>query len=305
MKIIYIGFILLSFQNIIVKLKEYWQSKNCLILEPFDLPVGAGTFHPATFFKAIGTNSWNAAYAQPCRRPTDGRYGNNPNRLQHYYQFQVIMKPSPKKIQDMYIDSLNALGINCLLNDIRFVEDNWASPTLGAWGMGWEIWINGMEISQFTYFQQVGGIECNPVSVEITYGIERLAMYLQEVDNVYDLVWGDILNKKIFYRDIFIENEIQMSRYNFEEANTNTLFQEFDLYILEVKKLLNKLLFLPAYEIVIKISHIFNLLDSRNAISVNERQKYILRIRKLSLDIAQLYYQKEQNNDFIDYKKKE
>jgi glycyl-tRNA synthetase alpha chain len=254
------------------------------------MEVGAGTFHPATFLRALGPESWNAAYVQPSRRPADGRYGENPNRLQHYYQFQVVMKPSPDNIQELYLESLRLLGFDPLVNDIRFVEDNWESPTLGAWGLGWEVWLNGMEVTQFTYFQQVGGLECYPVTGEITYGLERLAMYLQGVNSVYDLVWAKGPQGIVTYGDVFHQNEVEMSRYNFEEANVEKLFELFDYYESESNKLIEKSLPLPAYEMVMKASHSFNLLDARKAISVTERQRFILRVRGLARAVAQAYF---------------
>jgi glycyl-tRNA synthetase alpha chain len=254
------------------------------------MEVGAGTFHPATFLRALGPESWNAAYVQPCRRPTDGRYGENPNRLQHYYQFQVAMKPSPENFQELYLESLTALGIDSTIADIRFVEDNWESPTLGAWGLGWEVWLNGMEVTQFTYFQQAGGLECYPVTGEITYGIERIAMYLQSVDSIYDLVWADGPAGKVSYGDVFHQNEVEMSRYNFEEADVEHLFSFFDQCEKEALRLVEKNLPLPAYEMVMKASHTFNLLDARHAISVTERQRFILRVRTLSRAVAQAYF---------------
>jgi glycyl-tRNA synthetase alpha chain len=259
-------------------------------MQPLDMEVGAGTFHPATFLRAIGPESWNAAYVQPCRRPTDGRYGENPNRLQHYYQFQVVMKPSPDNIQELYLGSLEALGVDLTEHDIRFVEDNWESPTLGAWGLGWEVWMNGMEVTQFTYFQQVGGLECYPVLGEITYGLERIAMYLQGVDSVYDLVWTESAEGVVTYGDVFLQNEVEMSTYNFEHATVDTLFQHFDDYEAESAKLIEASLPLPAYECVMKASHAFNLLDARHAISVTERQRYILRVRTLARACAEAYF---------------
>lgn len=259
-------------------------------MQPLDLEVGAGTFHPATFLRAIGPETWNTAYVQPCRRPTDGRYGENPNRLQHYYQFQVILKPSPKDIQALYLESLESLGIDMSVHDIRFVEDNWESPTLGAWGLGWEVWLNGMEVTQFTYFQQVGGLECHPVSGEITYGIERIAMYLQGVDSIYDIVWTDGPDGKVTYGDVFKQNEVEMSAFNFEHADTDLLFRYFDECEEMCNRLLEKQLALPAYEQVLKASHYFNLLDARNAISVTERQRFILRVRSLARAVAEGYF---------------
>jgi len=262
------------------------------------MEVGAGTFHPATFLRAIGPEPWRTAYVQPSRRPTDGRYGNNPNRLQHYYQFQVLLKPSPIDIQEIYIDSLKDLGIDPLTHDIRFVEDNWESPTLGAWGLGWEVWLNGMEISQFTYFQQVGGLDCNPVCGEITYGLERIAMYLQNIDNVFDLTWLNSDFGEVSYGDIYHQNEVQMSVYNFEEANVDILFDWFEDFDNQSKILIEKNLALPAYEMVLKASHVFNLLDARHAISVTERQAYILRIRSLARSVAQAYYDSRESLGF-------
>lgn len=282
-----------TFQGLILALQQYWARQGCVILQPLDMEVGAGTFHPATFLRAIGPETWNAAYVQPCRRPTDGRYGENPNRLQHYYQFQVVLKPNPDNIQDLYLESLRELGIDTNVHDIRFVEDNWESPTLGAWGLGWEIWLNGMEVTQFTYFQQVGGLECFPVTGEITYGLERIAMYLQGVDSIYDLVWTVNANgDKVTYGDVFHQNEVEMSTYNFEEADVDFLFQTFDVCERESTRLVEKGLPLPAYEMVMKASHAFNLLDARHAISVTERQRYILRVRTLARAVAQAYYDK-------------
>jgi len=254
------------------------------------MEVGAGTFHPATFLRAIGPESWRAAYVQPSRRPTDGRYGENPNRLQHYYQFQVLLKPSPDNIQELYLDSLQQLGIDTGIHDIRFVEDNWESPTLGAWGLGWEVWLNGMEVTQFTYFQQVGGLECYPVSGEITYGLERIAMYLQGVNNVYDLIWTEGPDGPIKYGDVFHQNEVEMSCFNFEHANVAELFKQFDFFERECSTLISANLPLPAYEYVLKASHTFNLLDARQAISVTERQRFILRVRTLARAVAQAYF---------------
>lgn len=259
-------------------------------MQPLDMEVGAGTFHPATFLRSIGPENWNAAYVQPSRRPTDGRYGENPNRLQHYYQFQVVMKPSPKDFQELYLGSLRALGVDTLIHDIRFVEDNWESPTLGAWGLGWEVWLNGMEVSQFTYFQQVGGLECYPVTGEITYGLERIAMYLQGVDSIYDLVWAHGPQGDVSYGDVFLQNEIEMSTYNFQHADIDFMFVAFDQYEKDCLNLINNNLPLPAYEMVMKASHTFNLLDARKAISVTERQRYILRVRTLARGVAQGYF---------------
>lgn len=279
-----------TFQELILKLQVFWAKKGCVLMQPADLPMGAGTFHPATFLRAIGPEPWSAAYVQACRRPTDGRYGDNPNRLQHYYQFQVAMKPSPDDIQDLYLESLIALGIDPKIHDIRFVEDNWESPTLGAWGLGWEVWMNGMEITQFTYFQQAGGLECKPVLGEITYGLERLAMYLQGVDSVYDLVWAHTPNGVVTYGQVFHQNEVEQSKYNFELADTDIFFRMFDEAEQETKRLIEHKLPLPAYEQVIMASHYFNLLDARHAISVTERQRYILRVRSLSRQVAETFY---------------
>lgn len=279
-----------TFQDIILTLQHYWAAQGCAILQPLDMEVGAGTFHPATFLRAIGPEPWSAAYVQPSRRPTDGRYGENPNRVQHYYQFQVILKPSPLDIQEKYLDSLRALGVDPLVDDIRFVEDNWESPTLGAWGLGWEVWQNGMEVSQFTYFQQVGGLVCKPVTGELTYGLERLALFILGVDNLFDLPWTTTSNGILTYGDVFHQNEVEMSAYNFEYANVEHLFKQFDYYEEEAQKLINLQLPLPAYEMVIKASHAFNLLDARKAISVTERQRFILRVRQLSRAVAQAYY---------------
>ncbi len=279
-----------TFQGLILELQNFWSEQGCALIQPLDLEVGAGTFHPATFLRSIGPEPWNAAYVQPCRRPTDGRYGENPNRLQHYYQYQVILKPSPKNIQELYLESLKKLGIDTLEHDVRFVEDNWESPTLGAWGLGWEVWLNGMEITQFTYFQQVGGLECKPVMGEITYGLERLAMYLQGVDSIYDLVWTKGPQGTVSYRDVFHQNEVEQSTYNFELADVDYLFNYFDQCESQSKALIEKNLPLPAYEMVLKASHAFNLLDARHAISVTERQRFILRIRSLSRAVAKSYY---------------
>ena len=280
-----------SFQGLIQALQNYWSEQGCVIMQPLDMEVGAGTFHPATFIRAIGPEPWCAAYVQPSRRPTDGRYGENPNRLQHYFQFQVLLKPSPDNFQELYLGSLEALGFDTLVHDIRFVEDDWESPTLGAWGLGWEIWLNGMEVSQFTYFQQVGGLECQPVSGEITYGIERLAMYLQGVDSIFDLVWGRGAQGVVTYGDIFHQNEAEQSTYNFELADTDALFHWFDVCEKQCQLLVEKKLPLPAYEQVMKASHTFNLLDARHAISVTERQRFILRLRGLSRSVAECYYE--------------
>ena len=283
---------LISVQDMIFMLQDYWHKQGCVILQPYDMPMGAGTFNSASFLKAIGPEHWSAAYVQPSRRPTDGRYGENPNRVQMHHQFQVILKPSPKNIQDLYLDSLKTLGIDPLIDDIRFVEDNWESPTLGAWGLGWEVWKNGMEITQFTYFQQVGGLECKPITGEITYGIERLAMHIQNCKSIYDLVWSQNKGKTITYGDLFHQNELEMSHYNFEQAPVKSLFDNFEHYETECARLLSleKPLVMPAYEMMLSASHTFNLLDARHAISVSARAKYILRIRNLSRDIAKAYY---------------
>ena len=279
-----------TFQGLILALQQFWAGHGCVIIQPLDIEVGAGTFHTATFLRAIGPESWNSAYIQPCRRPTDSRYGENPMRLQHYYQFQVILKPSPANIQDLYLKSLKYLGIDTKVHDIRFVEDNWESPTLGAWGLGWEVWLNGMEVTQFTYFQQVGGLECFPVSGEITYGIERIAMYLQGVDSIFDIVWANTPNGRVTYGDVFHQNEVEQSAYNFEHANTELLFRHFDEAEAECQALIAQQLVLPAYEMVLKASHTFNLLDARSAISVTERQRYILRVRTMARSVARAYY---------------
>jgi len=279
-----------TFQDLILSLQNYWAERGCVILQPYDMPMGAGTFHPATFLRAIGPEPWSAVYVQPSRRPTDGRYGENPFRLQHYYQLQVILKPSPDDIQDLYLDSLRALSIDPLVHDIRFVEDNWESPTLGAWGLGWEVWLNGMEITQFTYFQQVGGLDCRPVSGEITYGLERIAMYLQSVESVFDLTWTDGPSGTITYGDVYHQNEVEMSRYNFDEADTDVLFGRFDDAERLSQHLIGQGLTLPAYEQMLEASHTFNLLDARKAISVSERQRRILRVRELARAVAQSYY---------------
>ncbi|MBI3068220.1 MAG: glycine--tRNA ligase subunit alpha [Betaproteobacteria bacterium] len=296
-----------TFQQIILALDRYWDERGCVLLQPYDMEVGAGTFHTATFLRAIGPEPWNAAYVQPSRRPKDGRYGENPNRLQHYYQYQVVMKPSPRDFQDLYLGSLVALGIDPGANDIRFVEDDWESPTLGAWGLGWEVWLNGMEITQFTYFQQVGGLDCRPVLGELTYGLERLAMYLQGKDSVFDLVWVD----GVSYRDVYHQNEVEQSKYNFELANVEMLFQHFAQFEAEAKRLiefgivlpayemvLEFGIVLPAYEMVLKCSHTFNLLDARGAISVTERAAYIARVRALARLVAQAYYESRERLGF-------
>ncbi len=288
----------MTFQDFIGQLSNFWSEQGCVLIQPLDLEVGAGTFHPATFLRSIGPEPWNAAYVQPCRRPTDGRYGQNPNRMQHYYQFQVVMKPAPENIQELYLDSLAAVHIDPRVHDIRFVEDNWESPTLGAWGLGWEVWLNGMEVTQFTYFQQTGGLECRPVLGEITYGTERLAMYLQGVDTVFDLVWTKVGGRNVTYGEVFLQNEIEQSHYNFEHANVTALFAWFDTCEQEARKLVDLGLPLPAYEQVLKASHTFNLLDARRAISVTERQRYILRVRELAKRVAETYYQRREAMGF-------
>ena len=274
-----------TFQDIILALQTFWSQRGCILLQPYDLEVGAGTFHTATFLRAIGPEPWNAAYVQPSRRPKDGRYGDNPNRLQHYYQYQVVLKPSPDDIQDVYLDSLRTLGIDTSAHDIRFVEDDWESPTLGAWGLGWEVWLDGMEVTQFTYFQEVGSLPCKPVLGEITYGLERLAMYLQGVENVFDLVW----TPGVSYGDVFHQNEVEQSKYNFEESNAPWLLRLFGEFESEAKRLLEAGLPLPGYEMVMKCSHTFNLLDARGAISTTERAAYIGRVRALARQVAQAY----------------
>ena len=275
-----------TFQDLILTLQAYWSAQGCVLLQPYDLEVGAGTFHPATFLRAIGPEPWKAAYVQPSRRPKDGRYGENPNRLQHYYQYQVVLKPSPDNIQDLYLDSLRALGVNMSEHDVRFVEDDWESPSLGAWGLGWEVWLDGMEVTQFTYFQEVGGLKCAPVLGEITYGLERLAMYLQGVESVFDLKWTD----SVSYGDVYHQNEVEQSKYNFEYSNVEWLFKLFGEFESEAKRLMENKLTLPAFEMVMKCSHTFNLLDARGAISVTERAAYIGRVRNLSRAVAQSYY---------------
>ena len=279
-----------TFQDLILTLQTFWAEQGCVIQQPYDMEMGAGTFHPATFLRSLGPEPWSAAYVQPCRRPTDGRYGDNPNRLQHYYQYQVVIKPSPLNIQDLYLKSLERIGFDLLSNDVRFVEDNWESPTLGAWGLGWEVWLNGMEVTQFTYFQQVGGLDCKPVTGEITYGLERIAMYLQGKENLFDLVWADGPLGRITYRDVYHQNEVEQSTYNFEQANIEVLFSWFNTCESESKRLIELGLPLPAYEQMVKASHTFNLLDARRAISVTERQGYILRVRTLARAVAQAYY---------------
>ena len=292
------SFNLKTFQGLILALQQFWAEKGCVVLQPLDIEVGAGTFHPTTFLRAIGPESWNAAYVQPCRRPTDGRYGENPNRLQHYYQFQVLLKPSPDDIQELYLESLTYLGFDTSIHDVRFVEDNWESPTLGAWGLGWEVWLNGMEVTQFTYFQQAGGLECHPVSGEITYGIERIAMYLQGVDSIYDIVWSDGDNGRITYGDVFKQNEVEMSEFNFDIANIDLLFSYFEDCEKQCNILIEKNLPLPAYEQVLKASHYFNLLDARKAVSVTERQGFILRVRTIARLVAQSYLESRKSLGF-------
>ncbi|MBI4695084.1 MAG: glycine--tRNA ligase subunit alpha [Gammaproteobacteria bacterium] len=287
-----------TFQDLVLQLQRFWGAQGCVIAQPYDMEMGAGTFHPATFLRALGPEPWRSAYVQPSRRPTDGRYGENPNRLQHYYQFQVILKPSPDDLQDLYLASLRELGIDPLVHDIRFVEDNWESPTLGAWGLGWEVWLNGMEITQFTYFQQVGGLDCRPVSGEITYGLERIAMYLQGVDSVYDLIWTEFEGRKVTYGDVYHQNEVEMSTFNFEQANVEVLFSWFNDCEAEASRLIAANLPLPAYEMMVKASHTFNLLDARRAISVTERQRYILRVRTLARQVAESYYEARKALDF-------
>ena len=283
-----------TFQQIILQLEQFWDRQGCALLQPYDMEVGAGTFHTATFLRAIGPEPWNAAYVQPSRRPKDGRYGDNPNRLQHYYQYQVALKPSPTNIQELYLASLVALGIDPKIHDIRFVEDDWESPTLGAWGLGWEVWLDGMEVTQFTYFQEVGGLACKPVLGEITYGLERLAMYLQGKESVFDLVW----TPGVSYGDVYHQNEVEQSRYNFDEADVDTLFHDFDHAEHECERLIEKNLALPAYEKKLAASHLFNLLDARQAISVSERQRYILRVRTMARAVAETYYQSREELGF-------
>jgi len=285
---------MLTFQQLIMTLQKYWDGQGCALLQPYDMEVGAGTSHTATFLRALGPEPWRAAYVQPSRRPKDGRYGENPNRLQHYYQYQVVLKPSPADILDVYLGSLKELGLDLTKNDVRFVEDDWENPTLGAWGLGWEVWLNGMEVTQFTYFQQVGGLDCNPITGEITYGLERLAMYLQGKENVFDLVWTshkrDGVEHALTYGDVYLQNEIEQSTYNFEQSNAAELFKLFGLFESEAKRLLEAKLPLPGYEMILKAAHAFNLLDARGAISVTERAAYIGRIRTLSRLVAQAYY---------------
>lgn len=289
---------LITVQALIQRLERFWADQGCIIDQPYDLEMGAATFHPSTFLRAIGPEPWRAAYPQPCRRPTDGRYGENPNRLQRYFQYQVILKPSPDDIQDLYLQSLIQLEIDPLVHDIRFVEDNWESPTLGAWGLGWEVWLDGMEVSQFTYFQQIGSLDCNPVSGEITYGLERIAMYLQDVPSVFDLVWTQNNDRTIRYGDIHHQNEAEQSAYNFEHANTDTLFSSFDASEKECQNLIELKLPVAAYDHVLKCSHTFNLLDARQVISVTERQQYILRVRKLAQSVAKSYFDSREGKNF-------
>jgi glycyl-tRNA synthetase alpha chain len=278
-----------TFQALIFSLQQYWSEQGCIIMQPYDMEMGAGTFHPATFLRAVGPEPWRAAYVQASRRPTDGRYGNNPFRLQHYYQFQVCIKPSPDDFQEQYLGSLRSLGFDPLTHDIRFVEDNWESPTLGAWGLGWEVWLNGMEVSQFTYFQQVGGLDCRPVMGEITYGLERLAMYIQGKESIFDIVWAEGPFGAITYGDVFHQNEVEQSIYNFEKADTELLSRQFDAHEIACQQLLGDKLVLPAYEQMVKASHAFNLLDARHAVSVTERQRFILRVRTLARAVAEAY----------------
>jgi glycyl-tRNA synthetase alpha chain len=284
----------LTFQQLIQRLNAFWDRHGCALLQPYDMEVGAGTFHTATFLRAVGPEPWNAAYVQPSRRPKDGRYGDNPNRLQHYYQYQVVLKPSPADIQELYLDSLKDLGIKALEHDIRFVEDDWESPTLGAWGLGWEVWLDGMEVTQFTYFQEVGGLACKPVLGEITYGLERLAMYLQGKDSVFDLVW----TPGVTYRDVYHQNEVEQSKYNFELSNADLLFTHFNDFEGEAKRLIAAQCVLPGYEMVMKASHTFNLLDARGAISVTERAAYIGRVRTIAKSVAQAYYESRERLGF-------
>ena len=279
-----------TFQGMVAVLQQYWTNQGCIVQQPYDMEMGAGTFHSSTFLRAIGPEPWNACHTQASRRPTDGRYGENPNRLQHYYQFQVAMKPSPPDMQNLYLGSLKALGFDPLEHDIRFVEDNWESPTLGAWGLGWEVWLNGMEVTQYTYFQQCGGLACKPVLGELAYGIERLAMYIQKVESVYDLVWGFSGNQVVTYGDVFHQNEVEQSAYNYEHANVDALFAAFDVCEQECARLTELELPLPAYEQVLRGSHSFNMLDARHALSVTERQRYILRVRTMSRQVAECYF---------------
>ena len=291
-----------TFQQLVLALQDYWGRQGCAILQPYDMEVGAGTSHTATFLRSLGPEPWRAAYVQPSRRPKDGRYGENPNRLQHYYQYQVVLKPSPPEILDLYLGSLEAVGFDLKANDVRFVEDDWENPTLGAWGLGWEVWMNGMEITQFTYFQQVGGLDCKPITGEITYGLERLAMYLQGVENVYDLVWTEPeehgRKRRLTYRDVYHQNEVEQSAYNFEHSDPKSLFVHFADHERMARHLVDAQLALPAYEQVLKAAHTFNLLDARGAISVTERQAYIGRIRKLAQSVAQSYYESRERLGF-------
>jgi glycyl-tRNA synthetase alpha chain len=280
---------MLSFQEIIFRLHRFWSDQGCIIMQPYDIEKGASTMNPATFLRVLENKTWKMACIEPCRRPTDGRYGENPNRLQHYFQYQVILQPNPQNSQEVYLDSLKALGVNPLEHDIRFVEDNWESPTLGAWGCGWEVWLNGMEITQFTYFQQAGGIEIKPVAVELTYGLERIAMYLQGVDSVFDLLWHQDADRKIYYKDIYKRNEFEQSTYNFEVSDSKRLLEMYQIYFNEAKSCLDAKLAIPAYDYVLKCSHTFNLLDARAAISKDERQNYILEIRSVAEATAKLY----------------
>jgi glycyl-tRNA synthetase alpha chain len=293
---------MITFQQIILKLQQYWSDQGCALLQPYDMEVGAGTSHTATFLRSLGPEPWRAAYVQPSRRPKDGRYGENPNRLQHYYQYQVVLKPSPPNILELYLGSLEALGLDLKQNDVRFVEDDWENPTLGAWGLGWEVWLNGMEVTQFTYFQQVGGIECKPITGEITYGIERLAMYLQNKENVYDLVWTTSkeqgVERVLTYGDVYHQNEVEQSTYNFEHSDAETLLRHFCDYEAGAKRLMEAQLALPAYEQVLKAAHTFNLLDARGAISVTERAAYIGRIRNLARAVAASYYESRERLGF-------
>jgi glycyl-tRNA synthetase alpha chain len=294
---------MLTFQQLVLKLQDYWDRKGCAILQPYDMEVGAGTSHTATFLRALGPEPWRAAYVQPSRRPKDGRYGDNPNRLQHYYQFQVVLKPSPPDILEFYLGSLEAIGFDLKKNDVRFVEDDWENPTLGAWGLGWEVWMNGMEVTQFTYFQQVGGLDCKPITGEITYGLERLAMYLQGVENVYDLVWTEWKDpsgatRRLSYRDVFHQNEVEQSTYNFEQSDSATLFRHFGDFEAGAKRLIDAQLALPAYEQVLKAAHTFNMLDARGAISVTERTTYIKRIAALAREVARSYYESRERLGF-------
>lgn len=284
----------MNFQDLILTLNKFWSEQNCIIQQPYDIEKGAGTMNPATFLRALGPEPWRVAYVEPSRRPTDGRYGENPNRLQHYFQYQVILKPSPDEVIPVYLDSLRAIGIDPDKHDIRFVEDNWESPTLGAWGLGWEVWLDGMEVTQFTYFQQCGGIDCHPVCAEITYGLERLAMFIQQKDSVFDIIWVN----DITYGDVYHQNEVEQSGYNFEHANIEMLFELFDMFETEATTIIEKGLVLPAYDYVLKCSHTFNLLDARGAISVSERQGYIARVRQMARACAQAYVEQREKLGF-------